>query len=281
MVEITSLSDEDAIGDRRIVTVVSANQIAEREKINRNAEQPSLYCCGYATSEHIYAEYEYFNYRKTFWKSRIFWVVIFMAALVIIGLGIGLGVTSTKSSTTTTTPGTTSKTTTTTTTTTPTSTTATSTTTTSTTPESSWSEWSSCQPAYNCLDTVSSAQSCPVRIRSGKLWKDGQFIDVKQESPDECNCQPCTFRLTGWTGGECTGGGDCPCHWTEYRFCQQLSYGTYTISHRKFGIMFSDGSVMKTYQPGMTPSLYACDPPGMDTKKDMWSSQCGDACRLG
>ena len=54
-----------------------------------------------------------------------------------------------------------------------------------------------------------------------------------------------------------------------------------TIIHRNFGIIFSDGSVMKTYQPGMTKSLFACDPPGMDTKEDKWSSECGDACRLG
>ena len=227
MVEITTLSDEDAIGDRRIVTVVSANQIAEREKISQNAENPCIYCCGYATSEHIYAEYDYFKYRKTFWKSRIFWIVILMTALGIIGLGVGLGVSTAKRSMTTATLGTTSTTTTTTTNSTTTSTTTTTTTTTTTiTPESSWSDWSACEPAYNCLDTVLSAQSCPVRTRSGKLWKDGHFIDVKQESSEECNCEPCTFQLTGWTGGECTGGGDCPCHWTEYRYCQQLSYGT-------------------------------------------------------
>ena len=113
-----------------------------------------------------------------------------------------------------------------------TTTTSTTTTTTTTTPASTWGEWGACTPAHNCLDTVSSAQSCPVRTRSGRVWKDGQFIDVQQESSETCNCEPCTFRLTDWTGGDCTrdpgvasGGGDCPCHWTLYRYCQQLSNG--------------------------------------------------------
>ena len=111
--------------------------------------------------------------------------------------------------------------------------TTTTTTTTTTTPPSTWGDWSACSPAHDCLDTVLQTQSCPVRTRSGQVWKDGQFIDVKQDTTDGCNCEPCTFRLTDWTGGDCTrdpsiagGGGDCPCHWTQYRYCQQIGNGT-------------------------------------------------------
>ena len=96
-----------------------------------------------------------------------------------------------------------------------------------------WGSWSECSPAHNCLDTIISGEICPVRTRSGRVWANGEFIDVKTETSDGCNCEPCTFRLTDWVDGGCTrdagingGDGDCPCHWTQYRYCQQLSNGT-------------------------------------------------------
>ena len=46
-------------------------------------------------------------------------------------------------------------------------------------------------------------------------------------------------------------------------------------------ISFSDGSVMKTYAPGMTKSLFGCQPAGIDTKKDFWSPKCGWGCGQG
>ena len=97
-----------------------------------------------------------------------------------------------------------------------------------------WGSWTECSPAHNCLDTITSGQTCPIRTRSGRIWTNGDFIDTINETTTEgCNCEPCTFRLTDWVGGDCTrdagingGDGDCPCHWTEYRYCQQLSNGT-------------------------------------------------------
>ena len=95
-----------------------------------------------------------------------------------------------------------------------------------------WSNWSGCSPTHNCLDTVASGQSCPIRSRSGRVGFNGKCVDVKEETTEGCNCEPCTFRLTDWVGGDCTrdegingGDGDCPCHWTQYRYCQQLSNG--------------------------------------------------------
>ena len=39
---------------------------------------------------------------------------------------------------------------------------------------------------------------------------------------------------------------------------------------------------MRTYQPGTDdPSLFACEPAGMDTKKDFWSPKCGWGCGQG
>ena len=39
---------------------------------------------------------------------------------------------------------------------------------------------------------------------------------------------------------------------------------------------------MKTYKPGTdNPSLFACEPAGMDTKKFSWSPKCGPGCGLG
>ena len=39
---------------------------------------------------------------------------------------------------------------------------------------------------------------------------------------------------------------------------------------------------MKTYKPGSyNPSLFACEPAGMDTKKDFWSPDCGWGCGQG
>ena len=39
---------------------------------------------------------------------------------------------------------------------------------------------------------------------------------------------------------------------------------------------------MKTYEPGSdNPSLFACEPAGMDTKKDFWSPKCGWGCGQG
>ena len=96
-----------------------------------------------------------------------------------------------------------------------------------------WSSWSECTPDHNCRDTITAEETCPVRTRSGQVLTNGELIDVKQETTDECNCEACSFRLTDWVGGDCTrdagingGDGDCPCHWTEYRYCQQLSHGT-------------------------------------------------------
>ena len=124
-----------------------------------------------------------------------------------------------------------------TTTTTTTTTTTITTTTTTTTTTQSWSNWSGCSPTDNCLDTVLSGQSCPVRSRLGNVWINGKLNEVKQESSEGCNCEPCTFRLTDWADAGCTrddgingGDGDCPCHWTQYRYCQQFSNGMHKIS---------------------------------------------------
>ena len=39
---------------------------------------------------------------------------------------------------------------------------------------------------------------------------------------------------------------------------------------------------MKTFEPGTdNPSLFACEPAGMDTKKDFWSPKCGWGCGQG
>ena len=39
---------------------------------------------------------------------------------------------------------------------------------------------------------------------------------------------------------------------------------------------------MKTYELGTdNPSLFACEPAGMDTKKDFWSPKCGWGCGQG
>ena len=97
-----------------------------------------------------------------------------------------------------------------------------------------WSSWSQCQPAHNCLDTVASETICPTRKRDG-ISASGKAV---QETTNEgCNCEPCSFRLSAWTDYDsddstCThdpgingGNGDCPCHWTQYRYCQQLNYG--------------------------------------------------------
>ena len=124
----------------------------------------------------------------------------------------------------------------TTTTTTTTTTTMTTTTTTTTTTTQSWSNWSECSPAHDCLDTVLSEQRCPVRSKSKNLWINGELTEVKIDSPVGCNCASCTFRLTDWVDVGCTrdagingGDGDCPCHWTQHRYCQQLSNGIIEI----------------------------------------------------
>ena len=101
-------------------------------------------------------------------------------------------------------------------------------------PAPNWSSWSQCQPAHNCLDTVASETTCPTRKRNG-ISSSGKTI---QETTNEgCNCEPCSFRFSARTDYDsddstCThdpgingGNGDCPCHWTQYRYCQQLSYG--------------------------------------------------------
>ena len=40
---------------------------------------------------------------------------------------------------------------------------------------------------------------------------------------------------------------------------------------------------MKTYQPDGTDNrlLFACEPAGMDTRKDFWSPKCGWGCGQG
>ena len=100
-----------------------------------------------------------------------------------------------------------------------------------------WNSWSSCTPIHNCLDTVSSATECPARIRTGLVTINENVIEVKEKSFDECNCEPCRFEFTDWLDGDCTrdpqviiGPDECPCHWTEYRYCQQLSNGMFIIT---------------------------------------------------
>ena len=108
-----------------------------------------------------------------------------------------------------------------------------------------WGSWSKCTPDHNCLDTIAAGETCPIRTRSGRVWTNGTFIDVESETTDGCNCEPCSFRLTDWVGGDCTrdavingGDGDCPCHWTEYRYCQQLSNGTCSNNVARKTILF-------------------------------------------
>lgn len=306
MVEITSLSDDEAIVEVKISDKVSPNQIALREN-----KSVSGGCCGSETSDHIYNVYNTSHYQRPVWKRRsIIIITIFGIVFGLAGLSTGLGIyfsrlkekeppvepprsnttltTMTPSSilttsapptaiapwkiivpfigvsafalawnlgfpkksppastTTTSTTTTTAKTTTTT----PTTTTTTTTTTTSiitclnTLPE--WSTWSGCDPAHNCLDTVLSGQKCPIRSRSGRVCINGELKDIKDETTEGCNCLPCTFRLTDWVGGDCTrdagingGDGDCPCHWTQYRYCQQLSNGLLILFFRKLKISY-------------------------------------------
>ena len=99
-----------------------------------------------------------------------------------------------------------------------------------------WSNWSECSPTHNCLDTVSPGQTCPTRTRTGIVRISGELTEIIQEISEGCNCNPCTFRLTDWVDAGCTrdagingGDGDCPCHWTQYRYCQQLSNGIFRI----------------------------------------------------
>ena len=155
-----------------------------------------------------------------------------------------------------------------------------------------WGSWTECSPAHNCLDTITSGQTCPIRTRSGRIWTNGDVIDTINETTTEgCNCEPCTFSLTDWVGGDCTrdagingGDGDCPCHWTEYRYCQQLSHGTLKSFWLRIYFLFLDGSVMKTFDPRVDYGhnfLFACEPPGMDTRKNFWSPKCGWGCGQG
>ena len=72
-----------------------------------------------------------------------------------------------------------------------------------------WGSWTECSPSHNCLDTITSGlsgnETCPVRIRSGRIFSNGEVIDVKNETTTEgCNCEPCSFRMTDWAEGECS-----------------------------------------------------------------------------
>ena len=283
MVEITSLSDDEAMAEERIRDKASPYQIALRENKSECAG-----CCGSETNDHIYDVYNTSHYQRPVWKRRpIMVVTIFGVLFGLVGLSTGLGIyfselrekeppekefpwsnttltTLTNTTSTTLTPLSISTTTdspttialwkiivpsigvsalalawnlgfpkkvnTSTTTTTTTTTTTSIVTCLNTLPE--WSNWSECSPTHNCLDTVLSGQSCPIRSRSGRVCINDEFIDVKEETAEGCNCEPCTFRLTDWVGGDCTrdagingGDGDCPCHWTQYKYCQQLRNG--------------------------------------------------------
>ena len=290
MVEITSLSDDEAMAEERISAKISPYQIALRENKSECAG-----CCGSQTSDHIYNVYNTSHYRRPVWKRRpIMVVTIFGVLFGLVGLSTGLGIyfsglrenepqvekdfppsnttltTLTPSSILTTSAPSTpiapwkiivpsigvsalalawnlffpkKVTSSTTTTTSSTTTTTAINTCLNTLPE--WSNWSGCSPTHNCLDTVASGQSCPIRSRSGRVCINGEFKDVKEETIEGCNCEPCTFRLTDWVGGDCTrdagingGDGDCPCHWTQYRYCQQLSNGICIQISRKLRISY-------------------------------------------
>jgi len=59
MVEITSLSDDEAISEDIISAKVSPNQIALREN-----KSESIGCCGSEPSDHIYDVYHTSHYQR-------------------------------------------------------------------------------------------------------------------------------------------------------------------------------------------------------------------------
>ena len=77
MVEITSLSDDEAIVEVKISDKVSPNQIALREN-----KSESVGCCGSETSDHIYDVYNSSHYQRPIWKRRPIMVINLVGAYV-------------------------------------------------------------------------------------------------------------------------------------------------------------------------------------------------------
>ena len=104
------------------------------------------------------------------------------------------------------------------------------------------------------------------------------------------------FEMSEWRNGHCEGNGQCPCHWVETRYCQAINSGTSSntrtlgrpqypvVGHEShdYNWFFSDGVIVKTYDPEVNPSgfEFKCKV-NMESNKSKWDRRCGWGCGRG